>query len=154
MKNKPTSIFPVAFYFNVEFKKGTYVTAIPFQEVSGLTVEMETEEIKEGGENGFSYQVPTRMKHGNLVLKRALAPVKNDFLEGLASRPLNGDAISSLTLFDITVNLLGENSDPLRSWLLTGAYPVKWDMVPFAANKNEIAVETMEFSYTKLQRKL
>lgn len=154
MKNKPTFSFPVAFYFDVEFKKGSYVIAIPFQEVSGLTVEMETEEIKDGGENGFSYHVPTRMKHNNLVLKRALAPVKNDFLEGLASRPLNGDPIASMTLFDITVSLLSEENEPLRAWLLTGAYPVKWDLVPFGSAKNEIAIETIEFAYTKLQRKL
>lgn len=154
MGKKTTSPFPVAFYFAVEFKKDSYIAEIPFEEVGGLTVEMETEEIKEGGENGFSYHVPTRIKHGNLSLKRALAPVKNDFLEGLASRPLNGDPISSLTLFDITITLLGGDHDPLRSWLVTGAYPVKWDLVPFQATKNELAVETLEFAYTKLQRKL
>lgn len=47
---------PVAFYFNVTFE-GLIETS--FQEVSGLQLEMETETIKEGGENSFSYQVPT-----------------------------------------------------------------------------------------------
>lgn len=63
---------PVAFYFNVTFE-GLIETS--WKEVSGLQLEMETETIKEGGENSFSYQVPTRRKHGNLVLKRSLMPL-------------------------------------------------------------------------------
>lgn len=152
MKKSPEFPFPIAFYFSVEFKKDNYLIELPFQEVSGLTVEVETEELKEGGENSLSYKVPVRIKHGNLVLKRSLGPIKGDYLEGLTGRVLNGDPIASMPYFEITVSLLDEKNEPMRAWSIARAYPVKWDVVPFASNKNELAIETLEFAYTKLRR--
>ena len=43
-----------------------------FTEVSGLSVEMGTEEFVEGGENRFIQKYPTRAKYPELVLKRGL----------------------------------------------------------------------------------
>lgn len=154
MTKLTTNPYPVAFYFAVEFKKGSFSIELPFQEVSGLTVEIDTEEIREGGENSFTYHVPTRIKHSNLVLKRALAPIKGDYLEGLTGRAMNGDPISALNLFEITVSLMDANSDPLRSWLISNAYAVKWEVEPFGSSKNELSFEKLEFVYSKLQRKL
>ena len=41
-----------------------------FQDVSGLSFEIETETFVEGGENRFEYKLPKRIKYPNLVLKR------------------------------------------------------------------------------------
>ena len=64
---------PVGFHFRVEFiLDGTVESDTRFQEVSGLSAELGTEEVVEGGENRFSHRLPTRAKYSNLTLKRGL----------------------------------------------------------------------------------
>ena len=64
---------PVGFHFKVEFLDiETTDNDILFQSVSGLTVTMETETIKEGGSNQFEQVLPVRSKYSDLVLKRGL----------------------------------------------------------------------------------
>src|SRR4051812_26099122 len=43
-----------------------------FGSVSGLQVSVATEEITEGGQNGFVHRVPGRFSWPNIVLKRGL----------------------------------------------------------------------------------
>jgi len=64
---------PVGFHFKVEFSGvGNADMDTRFQEVSGLTAEIGTEELQVGGENRFSYRLPTRARFSNLVLKRGM----------------------------------------------------------------------------------
>ena len=69
----PSYYPPVGFHFKVE------VLGLPpndndvrFTEVGGLSVELGTEEVAEGGENRFVQKYPTRAKYPELVLKRGL----------------------------------------------------------------------------------
>ncbi|WP_430406312.1 phage tail protein [Fluviicola sp.] len=57
---------PVAFYFQVKIGNEEFA----FKEVTGLSAEIETESVKEGGMNEFTYLLPKQLKHGNLSLKR------------------------------------------------------------------------------------
>src|SRR3954454_4045214 len=43
-----------------------------FTEVSGLSVQIDVEELPEGGQNQFVHKLPGRMKWPNLVLKRGI----------------------------------------------------------------------------------
>ena len=64
---------PVGFHFKVEFQDiENRTNDHQFQSVSGLSVDLETEEIAEGGENRFKHKIPVRTKYPNLVLKRGL----------------------------------------------------------------------------------
>ena len=66
---------PASFYFSVEFHEIAGMDKDieqRFQEVGGLSFEVETEELRAGGENGFCYKLPKRVKYPNLVLKRGL----------------------------------------------------------------------------------
>ena len=56
---------PVGFYFKISIGG----SEAAFQEVSGISMEMNTEENEGGGSNRFKYKVPTGVKHSNLVLK-------------------------------------------------------------------------------------
>ena len=107
---------------------------------------METETVVEGGENRFVYQLPKAVKHPRLVLKRGVAPFNSrlvtwcrNVLEGGLSQPL----VPKL----VHVALLDESGQPLRLWSFENAYPVKWDVEPFNATKNEVALEKVELSY-------
>lgn len=139
---------PVAFYFNVQFEGDIEV---PFQEVSGLSLEMETETIKEGGENSYSYQVPVRRKHGNLVLKRSLAPI-SEWLESYILGVLESNGSKEITCLMVNISLLDNEGEALESWMLLNAYPVKWSISEFGAQKNELAIEQLELAYTNLIR--
>ena len=65
----------VNFHFSVNFNlKGNKSIDIKFQSVNGLDATIDSETIKEGGENRFEHVVPSRHKYGPLVLKRGLIP--------------------------------------------------------------------------------
>ena len=64
---------PVAFYFDVSFSgSDPSVSDTAFQEVSGLDTKIETTPLREGGENRFVHNLPDKVTHSNLVLKRAM----------------------------------------------------------------------------------
>ena len=66
---------PVVFHFKVEFDaletsgSSSDDEDIRFQEVGGLTAEVSTEELREGGLNEYAHRIPTGAKYGNLVLR-------------------------------------------------------------------------------------
>lgn len=139
---------PVAFYFSVKFE-GFF--EVPFQEVSGLSLEMETETVKEGGENGFSYQLPVRRKHGNLVLKRSLMPIYH-LLEMYIVGVLESNGSREIQTTSVVISLRDALHLPSHTWLAINAYPVKWSTNEFNAQKNELVIEQLELAYTNLIR--
>jgi phage tail-like protein len=142
---------PVAFYFSVSFPDDPNIKATSFKEVSGIGVEMETESVAEGGENRFTHQLPKRAKHGNLVLKRGLASTKSKFVNWLRTT-LESDFSKAFVTSSVQVNLLNPEGNIVDSWLFSNAYPVKWDIEAFESQKNEVAIESVEFCYTTVKR--
>ena len=140
---------PVGFHFRVEFgflPSGT--NDARFQEVSGFSAELGTEEITEGGENRFSYRLPNRAKYGNLVLKRGLF-TDSQLIDWCK------DAIESFKFTPTTVNvtLLNENHDPVAdTFSFVNAWPVKWSVSDFKSQDNSLVIETLELAYTYFSR--
>ncbi|WP_346857587.1 phage tail protein [uncultured Draconibacterium sp.] len=131
---------PLGFHFKVEFARfsGEY----QFQSVSGLTVDIETEQIAEGGENRFKHKVPVRTKYPNLVLKRGLL-VDSEIIDWCKNALENFDFQPT----DLIVKLLNEKHEPLMSWNVVHAYPVKWSVSDFHAEENKLVIETLELTY-------
>ena len=131
---------PLGFHFKVEFANlsGEY----QFQSVSGLNVELETEQVAEGGENRFKHKLPVSTRYPNLVLKRgirvdsALTKWCRDALENFDIKPTN-----------ITISLLNEEHEPLMTWNVVHAYPLKWSVSEFNAEKSQLAIESIELAY-------
>lgn len=141
---------PVGFHFKVEFGAGaTNAADIRFQSVSGINASVPNSKVyEEGGENRFRHRLPERASYENLVLKRGM----------LIGSQLIGWFKDSLESFifapkDITVTLLNANHDPLEQWLFYKAWPVKWNIEGFDAEKGGIVIETIEFSYQFFERK-
>ncbi len=134
---------PVGFHFKVEvlgLRPADQDTR--FTEVSGLSVELGTEEIAEGGENRFLQKFPTRAKYPELVLKRGLV-VSSEVLNWIR------DCVEDLNIEpkNIDVKLLNENHDPLVTWHVVNAYPTKWSVSDFSASNNAVVIETLQFFY-------
>jgi phage tail-like protein len=139
---------PVAFYFSVNIDN----EVIPFKEVSGLNVEMETEAVNEGGINTHQHQLPKQIKHGNLVLKGAKFPLNSEFISWVKGS-LENDFGMPVKPKIATVNLLNEEGKPLCTWTCANAFPVKWEVDSLDADKNNVLIETIELSYSTIERK-
>jgi phage tail-like protein len=113
-----------------------------FQSVSGLSVDIETEEVAVGGENRFKLKLPVRTKFPNLVLKRGMLTDSDligwcrDAIENFEFSPIN-----------LLISLLDEEHNELMSWNVVGAYPVKWNVEEFNAMESKLVIETVELSY-------
>ena len=149
---------PSCFHFKVEFNGvdgANTDTEQRFQEVSGLSVEVETETLHEGGENRFEYKLPKRAKYPNLVLKRGLLK-GTAFLDWFKSA-MNTYFIVAVYDFkpaDITITLLDEADQPVAIWNVVQAYPLKWSMSDLRSSENAVVIETMELAYQYFERKM
>lgn len=139
---------PVGFHFEVHFFGIGGDNDSQFQEVSGLSAEIGVEELTVGGENKFTYRLPTRAKYNNLILKRGMLKDSGlidwfkKAIEEFEFKPVN-----------ISINLLNENHQTLSSWDFINAYPIKWAISDFKALENSLVVETIELSYQYFTRK-
>ncbi len=146
---------PVGFHFMVVFfifSPLVFLVPLPnpldirFQKVSGISAEIETTDIREGGENLFRNCLPNQVTYNNLILERGM----------VIGSPLNVNfnlAMSSMQLVpsNVLVMLLNENDIPVSNWLFQNAYPVKWTVSDLDANANEIVIERMELAYARFQ---
>jgi phage tail-like protein len=119
---------------------------IRFQKVSGLSAEVATEPITEGGQNLYVQRLPQGVRYNNLVLERGM----------VVGSPLNIEFNVAMSLFkfaasNVLVTLLGEDRMPLAAWLFLKAYPVKWSTSDLAAEPS-LVIDTMELAYTRMQR--
>jgi phage tail-like protein len=154
----PTYYPPSGFHFKVEFVGVDGMnsdTEQRFQEVSGLSFEIETETLREGGENRFEYKLPKRAKYPNLILKRGL--LKDTALLDWFKSAMNTYFMVVVYDFkpaDITITLLDEADQPVAIWNVVQAYPLKWAMSDLRSSENAVVIETMELAYQYFERKM
>ena len=139
--------FPVVFHFKVEFGGGSDDQDNRFQEVTGLSAEVSTEEFREGGLNEYAHRMPTGAKYGNLVLKRG-------FVDSTDVGKWCREAVENFEFEprDVSVMLLNEEHEPLATWNFRRAYPVKWSLSDFKAQENALAVESLELAYSRFRK--
>lgn len=119
-----------------------------FMEVGGLQVDVGTEEVKEGGENGFVHKLPGRMTWPNIKLKRGIT--QNDSLLTWLNKSsgqqfaAEGNKLKRTTA---ALVLLGPKGQRLRTWTFVNAFPVKWSGPTFAASSTDMATEELEIAH-------
>lgn len=141
---------PVAFHFKVSFDGISTAADASFQEVSGIGAKIETEEVVEGGENAFVHQLPKKVTHNNLVLKRGVAPIDSELVTWCQDTMVGG--LQGIAPKLVHVHLLGSDRTPLHAWTFANAYPVRWELGAFNAEENKVAVETIELAYAYWMR--
>jgi phage tail-like protein len=141
--------YPVVFAFNVKVTGISGSFEGSFQEVTGISVKLNTEPLKEGGENTFIRRLPLPPQYENLVLKRGML-LSSDLIDWAR------DAVESFTIKTktVVVNLLDENQTPLASWTFANAYPVALKISEFKAQENSVACESLELAYENFTRSL
>jgi len=142
---------PASFYFTLKFSGVTTLEDAAFSEVSGLDAERPVVEVKEGGENRYSHRLPDRAHYGNLVLKRGLL-VWHSELADWCKDIIESDLEQPIVTRTLDIALLDRDATPLMMWNVKDAWPVKWSVSTFGADKNELAVETLELAYSSFTR--
>lgn len=148
-----SSYLPVSFSFAVCFSDIASGVDCAFQEVSGLSQSMETEDVQSGGENRFMFKLPKGVQQDKLVLKRGVADKLSPLLRWCKAT-LDGGMSERITPMDISVYLLDGDGNKIRGWTCHAAYPVRWGVDDFHATKNEVAIETIELAYLNCTREL
>lgn len=138
---------PVSFYFTVDIVDQGTAGDTSFLEVQGLQAERDVLELKEGGENRFSHRLPERAKYGNLILKRGVLLPTSGF-GAWCKGVLESNFDTPIASTTVLLSLLDANGDPQLSWNFVNAWPVKWSVSDLGAEKNELAVESMELAYS------
>ena len=144
---------PPGFHFKVEImdESNKALEEVAFQEVTGITAEIRTEQIIEGGENETVYKVPQSVQYPNLVLKRGLVAPSSKLADWCKTTIQSG--LFEIKPRVIVVSLLTrEQSAPVMSWKFEQAYPIKYDISGFNAERNEIVIETIELVYRKFEK--
>jgi phage tail-like protein len=148
----------VGFHFSVHFSPGDRDSVdVKFQSVSGLDSTIDTETVKEGGENRFEHVIPTRRKFGPLVLKRGLLGPKTSAVTDWLKRTFEGEPFNIESkkedfqvIKEITIKLLGEDGQPLMVWTITNVWPRSWKIAELNAERGEVLIETLELNYNRL----
>lgn len=140
-----------AFYFTVSFTPTVPGTAsiadTSFQEVTGISAEIHTEEVFEGG-NPYSRNLPKSLKFTPLKLKRGVASKTSGLVTWCHSiLDPNAAFTNPIKTMSALVSLMDEKGTPVHSWTFVNAYPVKWTLGGFDSTKSGIAIEEIELKY-------
>lgn len=130
--------YPITkFHFQVDWEG----TNIGFTEVSGLDVETEMIEYRDGANPEFTkVRLPGMQKYSNITLKRGTFATDNEFFDWWKTTRTMG----SVQRRNLTISLLNENHEPVIVWKVKNAWPVKMQSTDLKAEASEVAIETME----------
>ena len=131
------------FHFSVVWG-GTQIT---FSEVTGLNIEVQPIEYRDGKNPDYSPQkMPGLKKFGNLTLKRGVFASDNDYYKWVQEIALN-----KIQRRDIIISLLNEEHTPVMTWKVINAWPTKLTSPDLKASANEAAIETVEVAHEGIE---
>ncbi len=117
-----------------------------FSEVSGIQVETELEEFREGGLNDYVHKLPKVTKYSNVTFKRGITD--SDVLWAWHQAVVNGLIIR----MPIFVILLDSQGAEKWRWCFIDAYPVKWIGPDLKADSGSVAIESLELAHNGFKK--
>ena len=136
------------FNFRIEIES---ILAGGFSECSGLQVETEFQEYREGGVNDYMHRFVGSTKNPPLVLKHGLTQIDGlwrwhqEVVDGVA----HGKAINRR---NGTIYLLDRKGLPVMWWDFKEALPIKWTGPELRADSGAVAFESVELVHRGLSR--
>ena len=130
------------FHFQIDWSGAK----IGFSEVTGLDVETEIIEYRDGASPEYSkLKMPGMQKFGNITMKRGVFKADNDYFDWWNKVKLN-----TIERRDLTISLLNEEHDPVMVWKVRNAWPTKVQSTDLKADGNEVAIESIELAHEGL----
>jgi phage tail-like protein len=129
-------------YFQVNWES----TVMSFQEVSGLGIESQPIEYRNGDGKEFSViKLPGLKKFGSVTMKKGVFKADNKFWDWFNQIKMN-----TIKRVPVTISLLDETGSPTMVWTLQNAWPTKITGTDLKSDGNEVAVETIEIAHEGL----
>jgi phage tail-like protein len=135
--------FPLSVYnYRVEIGSDT----IAFSEVSGLSIQFEAITYKESAIDGKAgprvFHMPGQPTAAKITMKKGL--VRGTSVTVLYQW-ISTTQLNQIEKKDIYVRLCDEEGKAVISWKVINAFPTQLDAPTFAANTNDVAIESMQF---------
>jgi phage tail-like protein len=119
---------------------------IGFQEVSGLNIQADVVEFRDGSDpESHPRKMPGQLNYSNIVLKRGIVPSDNEFFAWINTIQLN-----VVERRDVVVQLLNHQHNPVMTWKIRNAFPVRYSGPVLSANTSEVAMEELELAHDGL----
>ena len=113
-----------------------------FTSCEGLGMEVVMETREEGGNNGFVWQLPTRIKYPNIKLSRPIGKDSADLARWVAGM------VNGVTPTTAVISALSSWDDKMvAQWSLAGVIPVRWTGPTLNYDTNKAAMETLEIAH-------
>ncbi|HLU10026.1 MAG TPA: phage tail protein [Oceanobacillus sp.] len=120
------------------------VNTAAFTECTLPKLQVETLDIKEGGQNEYIHRLPVRVNAGTVTLKHGVTRSDEllkwymDVLKGKI-----GDAMRDVTIsiFDVTLKTV------VAKWSFKKAYPIRYGAPALRAGDDAIAIEELELAH-------
>ncbi|RCR69473.1 phage tail protein [Larkinella punicea] len=137
------AVYPLPkFHFQVEWGG----VRLGFSEVTGLNVETDVIEYREGASPEFhKIKMPGLQKFPNITLKRGTFKADNEFFTWW-----NTVALNTIERRNLIISLLNENHEPVVVWKVKQAWPSKVMSGDLKADANEVLIESIELVHEGL----
>jgi phage tail-like protein len=134
------------FEFHSTFRFEVYVEDIlsaTFTECTLPTLQVETLDIKEGGQNEYIHRLPVRVNAGTVKLRHGFT--SGNVLLSWYLQVLTGDISSAIRQVSVVLNdVTGEQ---VALWNFRDAYPIKWSGPTLKADSHDVAIEELELAH-------
>lgn len=120
------------------------INAAAFTECTLPRLQVETEDIKEGGQNSYIHRLPVRVNAGTVTLKHGLTKsdeLLNWYLQVLMGQVKNATRNVSVVIYDSTRKI------QIATWSFTRAYPIRWGGPTLRSSESAIAIEELELAH-------
>ncbi|RFN57908.1 phage tail protein [Marixanthomonas ophiurae] len=113
-----------------------------FKSVSGLTVNIDIEQLLKNPEKEFKHSFPSRTRFPNLILKGGL--LKDSKVIEWCKKAINQYQFSPT---DLKVKLINGEKESVLAWNIIHAYPVKWTVKKQTEKENSLVIDSIELAY-------
>jgi phage tail-like protein len=119
---------------------------VGFMEVSGLSIELDVVEYREGSSPENSVRkMPGMKKFSDVILKRGIVKNDDDFYKWISTVTFN-----QVERRDVVISLLNEQHEPLVVWKLRNAFPSKLEYSALNAHSSDVIIESLTLAHEGL----
>ncbi|TQK44161.1 phage tail-like protein [Streptomyces sp. SLBN-118] len=112
-----------------------------FNSCEGLGCEVVMEQREEGGNNGFVWQLPTRLKYPNVKFSRPITADTQKVAAWFASMT------AVVTRHTAQIMAMRADGSVVAEWSLFGVVPVRWQGPSLSTDSAKVATETIEIAH-------
>ena len=126
---------------------------IAFKKVSGLEIEVDVTEYREGTDTATVRKIPGLAKYPNIVCERGITDNAEliQWMQEVVDLTREGQLPPDDDFRgEIVVELLSRNRETIREWNATSGFPCKITVGEFDATSSDVVIEALEIAHEGL----